>query len=207
MNIEHPLSQSEFLKGKLYTSFNDYSAEELFEGTIEKIPVKFTEVHLQSKSRYSTHNVFRGFYSNFNYGLNSDLVIDVIEDNSRDMEFLQKLNLKRDKLVKIDNQEFEKKYVVYSNQPELTSELLSASFIKNLSILSNELESIVYFSVRNGCVHIAYNDGIDHFIIDHDKNVEELSENFYNDIIKMYNRMNKIKLFIDSNIISKIDKF
>ena len=60
------ITKSDFLKGKLFTSFNDYSAEELFEGTIDKIPVKFTEVHLQSKSRYRSYTVFRGFYSNFN---------------------------------------------------------------------------------------------------------------------------------------------
>jgi uncharacterized membrane protein (DUF485 family) len=206
LNIEKPLTQSDFLKGKLFTSFNDYSSEELFEGTIENIPMKFSEVHLQSKSRYRSHTVFRGFYSNFNYGVNNDLVIDVIRDDSGDREFLQKLNLKRDKLVKIDNHDFEKIYVVYSNQPELASELLSASFIDNLSNLSNNIESVVYFSVRNSFIHVAYNDGIDHFVIDHNKNVEELTENFYSDITKTHDRMVKIKSFIDSNIISKVEK-
>ena len=206
LNLEKPLTKSQFLKGKLFTSFNDYSAEELFEGTIDKIPVKFTEVHLQSKSRYRSYTVFRGFYSNFNYSLGNGLVIDVIQDESGDREFLQKLNLKRDKLVKIEDEDFEKKYVVYSNEPELAKDLISTSFIKNLTDFSESFNSLVYFSIRNGQVHMAYSDAVNHFIIDHNKTVEDLTENFYKDITKMNEIMVRKKSFIDTHIIPLVEK-
>ena len=206
LNIEKPLMQSEFLKGKLYTSFNVFKPEELFEGNIDNRPVKFSEILLQTKSRRRTYNVFRGFYANFNYGLNEDLVIDVIQDDSRDSAFWQKMNLERDSLVKVNDQDFEKKYVVYSNQPDLATDLLTPKFINELSTLSEYVNNTIYFAIRNGSVHICYNDGIDHFVIDYNKTVEDTTENFYNDITKMYNVMKEFKTFIDSNIISIISK-
>jgi hypothetical protein len=201
LNIEKPLTQSEFSKGKLHTSFNDFESEELFEGNIEDTPVKFSEVHLKSKSRYSTRTIFRGFYANFNYNFNEDLVIDVIQDESGDKEFLQKMNFSRDKLVKVDDQSFEKKYVVYSNQPELASELVSQKFINELATLSDAVNSTVYFSIRKGSIHLSYKDGVNHFVMDHNKPVEELTENFFKDITKMYAIMSQLKTFIDLNIL------
>lgn len=206
LNIEKPLTQAEFLKGKIYTSFNSFEPEELFEGNIEDIPVKFSELHLQSKSRYSTRTIFRGFYANFNFGLREDLVIDVIQDDSRNSALLQKMNLSRDKLVKVDDPDFEKKYVVYSNQTELTTELLSPKFIQQLSLHSDKLGSTIFFSIRNGYVHIAYNDSTDHFVIDHNQAVEELTEKFYQDITKMYDVINELKNFIQMNIISIVSR-
>jgi hypothetical protein len=206
LNIEKPLTKSEFLKGKLFTSFNVFEPEELFEGNIEDIPVKFSELHLQSKSRYSTRTIFRGFYANFNFGLREDLVIDVIQDDSRNSALLQKMNLSRDKLVKVDDPDFEKKYVVYSNQTELATELLSPKFIHQLSLHSDKLGSTIFFSIRNGYVHIAYNDSTDHFVIDHNQAVEELTEKFYQDITKMYDVINELNNFIQMNMISIVSR-
>jgi hypothetical protein len=206
LNIEKPLTQAEFLKGKIYTSFNSFEAEELFEGSLDNIPLRFSEVHLQSKSRYSSRTIFRGFYARFDYGLNKDLVIDVIQDESGDKEFWQKMNLKRDKLVKVDDADFEKKYVVYSNQIELASELLSPKFIEKLSSLSLNVGSTVFFSIRNGHFHVCYSDGTDHFVMDHNQTVEELTEKFYQDITKMYDIMKEFKNFAQTNIISIVSR-
>lgn len=206
LNIENPLKQSEFAEGKIFANYNVFEPEELFEGKIDGIPLKFSEVTIQSKSRYSRTTHMRGFYANFYYGLNHEVVIDVIQDGSKNLGFLQQMNLKRDKLVKIEDSQFERKYVVYSKQPELATELLSHKFINELDKLSETLKSTLYFAVRKGSVHVAFDDSTDYFVIDVNKPVEELTENFYYDITKIYDAMHRIKSFFDTNLIPVVPK-
>ena len=198
--VEHKLKSSEFNEGKIIANYNVFDPEELFEGTLEDIAVKFSEVSIATKFRYSKTIHMRGFYANFQYNFNNDLVIDVIKDESSDNSVLQKLNFKRNTLVKIDDLAFEKQYVIYSNQTELTQELISPTLIKNLNGLSSQLGSNLYFTIRKGKVHIAYDDAEDYFVIDFNKTSEELAEVFYLDTQKIYNNMLLIKHFLDNNV-------
>ena len=204
LKVDEKMKSREFGEGKIISNYNVFNAEELFEGTIENIPIKFSEIKIETKSRYSRQTHLRGFYAQFQYDLNPDLVIDVIKDESRDNSMLQKLNFKRDKLVRVDDLEFEKFYVIYTNQEDLTKKIMSQTLIQNLNELSIKLGSKLYFSIRKGKAHIAYNDEVNYFEIDFNKTSEELAEIFYLDIQKIQSNMVLIKNFLDENVVREL---
>ena len=206
LNIEKKLEESEFSEGKIYTNVTHFKAEELFEGVIDDINYKFTEVEIRRKHRYVNKLLMRGFYANFNYQIIGDITIDVVKDSLEDKDWLQKYNLFRDKWIKIDDADFEKSYMVYSNKPELAMELISPTFIENLKQLSSSLSSKLYLSIRKGKVHIAFADGTDYFNLDYNLTIEELADNFTKDIKHLSKRMEDIKNFIDKNILGVLNE-
>ena len=206
LNIESKLKESEFSEGKIYTNFNHFKAEELFEGVIDGVNYKFSEVEIRRKARRVNILVIRGFYANFNYEINTDIIIDVVKDVLNDIDWLQNNNLNRDTRIKIDDADFEKSYMVYSNKPELTMELISQTFVENLKQLSSSLSSELYLTIRRGKVHIAFADGTDYFNLDYNLTIEELADNFTKDIKHLSKRMEHIKIFIDKNILEFLNE-
>ena len=205
LNLEKVLSRSMFNEGKLFTNFNVFNPEEFFEGTIDELPISFSELLLEYKSRRYTNRIFYGFFIKLHYNLDTNLIIDVIED-STNSDVLQKLNFKRNQLVKIEDSEFERYYVVYSNNVDLTKSLISNTVIDNLKKLNVIAKNRVYFSIRNGSIHVAYNDERNYFEIDKDKTIEELTETHFNDLNDIFVILKEIKMFFDSNIIPAIPK-
>jgi hypothetical protein len=194
-------SRKNFVEGKLFLVYEGFRCEDFFEGTLDEIPYSFSEVKLIGKKG---RKIFRGVYAKFSYELRDDIIIDVVKDGTFDIHLFEKFNIYRKKLVKIENESFENQYTVYCNDREFTQELLSNSLIDNLLKLNETLNTTVYFTIRKGSVHIAFEDNYNYFDIDLNKKIERLAEIHIIEITEIYKKMNEIKSFIDENIVPSI---
>lgn len=182
--------ESGFIKEK-----HTFESEEYFNGTIHNRPFISSEIKVNTATTKNakgggTH-LFQGMYFAVEFNFPNDLIIDVLPD---DISFLgklgttlQKINPYREALVKFENPEFEKMYVVYSNVPELCQTLLNYDFQSFLMKISNEYESPVFLCIRNGKIHCGLDTHENMFEIDHDESLlnEETLEIHY-DHVKMY---------------------
>lgn len=188
------MEREEFDEIGFFQEEHTFENEEYFQGTILNRPFISSEIEVNTKSENGkgggTH-LFEGMYFAVEFNFSVDLIIDILPD---DISFLgklgtslQKINPYRETLVKFDNPEFEKMYVIYSNAPELCQTLLNYDFQEFLLKLSNEYESPVFLSIRNGKLHCGLDTHENIFEIDHDESLldEETLEIHY-DHFKMY---------------------
>jgi len=138
------ISEHEYRLSSLFSSRVDrYSGDDLVVGKVDGIDVRFSEVHTQIKKKGNKgktywQTVFRGlfFIADFNKHFRGRTV--VLPDSSEKFlgtlsHFFQSFS-SRGELVKMDNPEFEKEFVVYS------SDQIEARYILSHSLMNSILE-------------------------------------------------------------------
>jgi len=140
------ISQSQFERSKLFDKTpNRFSGNDLVKGEIDFTPLEFSDVLAQyvtrdSKGRTSTHTIFEGLFvvAEFNKKLQSTTI--VLPDKAEKMfgsmigSWLQSNNFSKSDLVKLDNHEFEKEFVVYGENQ------IEARYILTHSLMERILE-------------------------------------------------------------------
>jgi hypothetical protein len=164
------VSQATFRSGRLFEHDIDrYKREDGVTGTVGRTEVFFSEVHAEYYSRGSKgekhwHTLFKGLYftADFNKHFRSKTVVvpDVAERVLGGWlgNLFQKINFSRSgKLVKLENPDFERHYVVYADDPFEARYILTPVMMERLIEFRERPETgdEVFVSFADSRVHIA----------------------------------------------------
>ena len=160
------ISKVEFITSMIFTHIPDiHRGDDFVEGTIGKTNIRFSEIHSEyktrdSKSRTSWNTIFKGlfFISDFNKNFNGETF--VLPDTAEKLlgnlgTFFQKANSSKGQLVKLEDPEFEKEFVVYSNNQVEARYILSTSLMKRIVDFKKKTDKKVYLSFAGSKIHVA----------------------------------------------------
>jgi len=137
------VSQELFSMSRIYNQRIDiYRGDDYVSGMLGRTRVEFSEIHVlyetrDSKGRRHEHTVFKGlfFVGDFNKRFKGNTV--VLPDTAEKLlghvgTFLQSKNPARGQLVKLEDPDFEKLFVVYGNDQIEARYILSTSLMKRI---------------------------------------------------------------------------
>jgi len=164
-NIKAGIHPKDFLSSTLFQEKIDkYHSEDMVFGKVGETQIRFSEVRAQRevKSDKSTHyvSVFNGlfFIADFNKNLKTTTV--VLPDFAESMfgslgSFFQKMSLSRSNLVKLEDPNFEREFVVYSYDPVEARYILSPSFMERIMLIRRRFQCDIAISFVNSRVYVA----------------------------------------------------
>ena len=159
------ISSGAFSASKIFHQpYNRYSGDDLVEGTLDKTKILFSELHVANivhrDKRTEKHPVFDGmfFIADFNKHFKGQTF--VLPDKAEKLfkglgKFFQSMNWNYGQLVKMENIEFEKEFVVYSNDQIEARYIISLSMMERMLALKKRFNRPVYFSFINSNVNFA----------------------------------------------------
>jgi hypothetical protein len=161
------VSQGRFMQSTIFRTAPDrYKGEDYVSGTVEGTQIEFSEIHAEyvtrdSKNRKTTHTIFRGLFlvADFPKKFNGTTV--VLPDVAQKMlgfigQTLQKWNLLRGDLVKLEDPEFEKEFVVYGDDQIEARYILTTSMMERL--MEFRKKALRRTHAGNG-IHLAFTGG------------------------------------------------
>ena len=165
------ISKYNFTRSKLFTSSPDrVSGNDLIQGKIQGVPIELSDFHAEkkhkdSKGHSSWSTIFQGLFiiSEFNKHFKAQTVI--LPDSAQNTfgnligNWLQANNFGRNELVKMDNVDFEKEFVVYSNDQIEARYILTHTLMQRLLNYKRKTKHPIYISFIGGKIYmaIAYN--------------------------------------------------
>ncbi|MDP3586650.1 MAG: DUF3137 domain-containing protein [Sulfuricurvum sp.] len=165
-NPDFMISQHLFERSQLFNHKVDrYNGNDYVKGSIDGVPLEFSDVHAEyqtkdSKGRTQWQTLFRGLFlvAEFNKYFKSKTVIlpDQAEKNFGTLigGWLQSINFSRDDLIRLDDPEFEKAFVVYGNDPIEARYILSHSMMKRILEFQKKITHPLFVSFVHNHIHI-----------------------------------------------------
>lgn len=174
-NPSFHVSQHLFSRSHLFNhSIDRYSGNDNVKGSVDGVPLEFSDVHAEyetrdSKGRTQWHTLFRGLFlvAEFNKHFKSRTV--VLPDQAEKAfgsvigGWLQSKNVSRDDLIRLDDPEFEKHFVVYGNDGIESRYILSHSMMKRLLEFQKKIPHPIHVSFVHNHIHVAISTGKDLF--------------------------------------------
>ena len=169
------ISESKFINSRLFTSTPDkIEGNDYIAGMIDGVKIELSDMHAQkrdkdSKGRSSWRTIFRGLFiiTEFNKNFSGKTVVlpDSAQNSFGDLigNWLQSHNINRDELIKMDDPEFEREFVVYGSDQIEARYILSHSLMKRLLGFKRKSGHKVYVSFVYNNVYIAIEYGKDLF--------------------------------------------
>jgi len=166
------LPSSNFERSKLFTTRPDrVSGNDYVRGKIDNIDIAFSDFHAEkryenSKGEESWETIFMGLLivSDFHKKFHGETV--VLPDSAQTLfgdlvgAWFQAHNFSRNELVKMDNPDFEKEFVVYSTDQIEARYILSPSLMQKLLNYKRKTKHPLHISFIGGKIYMAieYND-------------------------------------------------
>ncbi len=164
------VSRSEFQSSTLFKHRIDrYKGEDFVDGKIDKTAIRFSELHAEykttttdSKGRTKTqrHTIFKGlfFIADFNKHFQGRTV--VLPDSAEKLfgrlgKKLQEWNVSRDDLVKMEDVEFEKEFVVYGTDQVEARYILSTALMRRILEFKRKMKVPVHIGFVNSNLYMA----------------------------------------------------
>lgn len=166
-NSDFMISQHLFSRSALFNhSIDRYSGNDYVKGSIDGVSLEFSDVHAQyqtkdSKGRTQWHTLFHGqfFVAEFNKHFKSRTVVlpDLAEKTFGNLigGWLQSKNASRDDVIQLDDPEFEKKFVVYGNDPIEARYILTHSMMERIVQFQKKIAYPLFISFVHNHIHIA----------------------------------------------------
>jgi hypothetical protein len=163
--------QDEYVRSGIFHTLTDrYRGWSLFSGRIGATKLRFSELHTQYKEEYRDdrgrrrtewHTIFRGvfFAADFNKHFKAETF--VLPDTAERLlgtvvgQMMQKHTIGRPPLVKLEDPEFEKYFVVYSEDQIEARYILSPSLMERITAYRKKTGSKVYLSFVADKVYVA----------------------------------------------------
>ncbi|MBU0762912.1 MAG: DUF3137 domain-containing protein [Candidatus Altiarchaeota archaeon] len=161
-DFNRKISREEFKRSGIFVSRLDaYTGEDYVCGKLGKTQIEFSEIHAQEKHETTdsrghrrTHyaTVFKGifFIADFNKSFKQQTIVlpDTAEKLFGNMigGFLQSKNIMRPPLVKMEDPEFEKHFVVYGKDQIEARYLLSTSLMQRITEFKKKTGKNIYLS-------------------------------------------------------------
>lgn len=163
-----------FERSGLFDKPDRLSGNDYVEGVIDGVNIRFSDIYAEQKHRNSKDKdtwstIFEGLFlvADFNKHFRGATVVlpDTAQNGFGDIigHWLQSNNTSRDELVKMDDPEFEKEFVVYSNDQIEARYILSHALMKKLLDFKKRAEHPIYISFVDTRIYIAINYGKDLF--------------------------------------------
>ena len=154
------ITQNKYDLSKIFLSNPDiYSGEDLVTGKIEKTQVEFCELHTQDrqtdhKGRTTYVTIFKGlfFIADFNKHFNGQKPANYSWIFGK---LMQNINVGRPDVVRLEDPEFEKIFVVYSSDEVEARYILSTSFMERLVEFRKKMNSSVQLSFVGSNMYMA----------------------------------------------------
>jgi len=167
------ITLSEFRASRLedyWHSIDRWDGEDYVEGILGKTTVKFSEVHAQYETTHTNkegdretkyHDIFKGLFFIFDFNKDFEGFTVVLPDYverrlGRFGKMLQswKAKIVPGELVKLADPEFEREFVVYSDNQITARYVLSTSLMRRLLTFRQQLNKRVYLSFVNGKLYM-----------------------------------------------------
>ncbi len=160
------INKLKYDKSKIFLSNPDiFTGEDLVTGKIEKTQVEFCELHTQDrqtdhKGRTTYITIFKGLFFIADFNKNFQGQTYVLSDfGERFLGFfgklMQNINVGRPDVVRLEDPEFEKMFVVYSSDPVEARYILSPAFMQRLVAFRNKMNSSVQLSFVDSQMYMA----------------------------------------------------
>ncbi|MDD5717801.1 MAG: DUF3137 domain-containing protein [Sulfuricurvum sp.] len=161
------ISQHLFERSNLFQhSIDRYSGNDYVKGNIDNVPIEFSDIHAEYQTRDSKGNthwntLFRGLFivAEFNKYFKSKTVIlpDTAEKTFGSLigGWIQSKNFSRDDLIRLDDPDFEKQFVVYGNDPIEARYILSHTMMKRILEFQKKISYPLFISFIHNHIHIA----------------------------------------------------
>ncbi len=164
------ISRSEFKSSTLFKNRIDrYKGEDLVDGKIDKTAIRFSEIHAEYKTtstdskgnkKTQWHTIFKGlfFIADFNKHFSGRTV--VLPDSAEKFlgrlgKKLQEWNVSRDDLVKMEDIEFEKEFVVYGTDQVEARYILSTALMQRILEFKRKMKVPVHIGFVNSNLYMA----------------------------------------------------
>jgi len=151
------IKQSVFYRSGIYTtSVQDYSGDNLIWGKLGHTNFMMSHIKaVKSKDEYQTTIVFNGLFMvyEFNKSFKGKTLVlpDIAQQNFGNIigNWLQNNNLRQEDLVKLENVEFEKKFVAYSTNQIEARYILSPAIMEKILYINEKFNGIAVSFVDN----------------------------------------------------------
>jgi len=166
---DNRISESDYFHSLLFPDKADrYNGDDKVEGVIDKTDFQFSELHTEYKSvsrdnegkeKESWHTIFKGifFHADFNKEIKGKTL--VLPDTAEKLfgSFGKKLQSLsgRGKLIKMEDVEFEKLFVVYGSDQIESRYVLTPSMMRSMVEIKKKYKKNVYFSFVGSRVYVA----------------------------------------------------
>lgn len=164
-SAESGIGESVFRQSSIFLTDPDrYKTEDRVSGTIDKTHIEFAEIHAEYKTQNGKntqwHTIFKGlfFIADFNKNFGARTV--VLPDNfGKTFAFignaLQKMNVMRDSLVKLEDPEFERHFVVYGKDQVEARYILSTSLMARILDFKNKTNAKISLAFLDNKLFLA----------------------------------------------------
>ena len=160
------VSEYFFNHSDLFSTPDRMSGNDYVKGKIDDINIQFSDIlaekrHRSSKGKENWSTIFKGLFivAEFNKHFQGETVVlpDSAQSTFGDLigNWLQSKNMSRDELVKMDDPEFEKEFVVYSTDQVEARYILSHSLMKKLLIFKHRSKHPLHVSFIGGNIYMA----------------------------------------------------
>lgn len=164
------VTRQEFIASRLFLqSIDDFEGEDLIEGTIGRTRFRFSEVHARERqtrrdargrTRHEWVTVFRGTFLLADFNKNFHGATFVLPDRAQRLlgafgQSLQALDSRRGELVKLEDPEFERLFVVYSTDQVEARYILSTSLMQRILDYYRKADRTLHFAFVSSCLFIA----------------------------------------------------
>ena len=169
-SLDLHVSKLLFENSELFSKPDKLSGNDYVKGSIDGVNIEFSDIHAQkrnknSKGKDSWSTIFQGLYivADFNKYFGSKTVVlpDTAQSTFGDFigHWLQSNNGARNELVKMDDTQFEREFVVYSTDQIEARYILSHSLMKRLLGFKQKSKHPIYISFigTHICMAIEYN--------------------------------------------------
>ena len=165
------INTSHFTRSKIFnTQVDRVSGNDYVHGKVNDVAIQFSDFHAEkkhkdSKGRTSWSTIFQGLFivSDFNKNFHGSTIVlpDTAQSTFGDFigGWLQSNNISREALIKMDDPEFEKAFVVYGSDQIEARYILSHSLMQKLLLFKKRSKEDIFVSFTNNNVNlaIAYN--------------------------------------------------
>lgn len=147
---------------------DSYVGDDCITGTIGKTDFTFSELHAQHREVYYNNgrreerwvNIFKGIFFVADFNKNFTGRTFVLPDKAENFlggifKFVQKLTVGRGQLVKLENVQFEKEFVVYSDDQIEARYILSPALMERILKFKQEANAHILLSFVNSCMYLA----------------------------------------------------
>ena len=175
---ESHIGQGEFMSSLIFKHGIDrYRGEDYVAGKVGDTAVAFSELHAEYKTtttdskgnrRTQWHTIFKGLFFKADFSKHFSGTTVVLPDTAERLfgmlgKKLQEMNLNRKDLVKLEDPEFEKLFVVYGSDQVESRYILSTSLMRRITEFKKKTNRPLYLSFVASNVYMAITTGKDMF--------------------------------------------
>ncbi len=161
------MPEADFVRANIVSQRIDkYGGDDYISGKIDGVDIALSDVYAQkiskdSKGNKTTTTLFRGIFIKASFVKEFQGKMVVLPDSAQSLfgsylgNILQSFNFSRDDLVKMDDPEFEKYFVVYATDQIEARYILSHALMKRIVAFRKKVQHNISLSFIGGVVYIA----------------------------------------------------